>query len=722
MAHALETDPINKLEETLQCTVCLEPLKDPRTLPCFHSFCKDCLEDVVKTCRDKAPRGRPVREFPCPYCREMFTLDPDKNVADMRKNHFICNMVNATAVLNRDRKFGVPCSHNCSQSYSVARCVTCEKFLCRECLTDHNKYRGHTGHSVLTMEELSKPENRKKINDKMYCNEHQGKKLKVYCETCDQLICKDCMDFKHVKENHSCFLVKDVANKYKELLTSNNKIMNEVLAKNIYSLQKLLRTTEGLERDAEYAKTKITQRKEFILKNVVEMLDQKTKTLFNKVENVRANTRTKLDKQTKETKEYVENLQRSVHLSNKLLEQGTDEEILSSQKIILENANNLRKRLADLNKTIPVSEFNYTPRDNKEPLHKGFMRELETCLGEVNEKNPQTEHPAITKIPADFEFEKKILVTGIPEGVTENQVYIHFQKKKNGGGEIERFTLISGRKAIIAFADPEVATAVANKKHIIYGNALEVKLLPADTKSRMETSQLRNISTEKEARTILVSGLPGDVTESSVHIHFQKKKNRGGEIEEITLLPGGKAFVVFEDPEVAKMVVEREQIFKGNLLKVNLVEKETFEDNVEKLTTDESSRGKEARTITVFGLPEDATEKGLHIHFQRKKNGGGEIEEVTLLPGGKAMVVFEDPEAATTVVNTEQIFKGNVFKVKGKGKSTLNKAAEKLPEYETSGGKEARTITVFGLPEDATEKRSFHSFSKKEKWSGKNGC
>ncbi len=203
MARALAADPISQLEENLECTVCLEVLRDPRTLPCWHSFCKDCLEGVVKTCRDKAHRDRPIREIPCPNCRTTFTLDPDKHVADMPRNHFICNLVKATAVL--DRGTGVPCSHNCSQSYSVARCVTCEKFLCRECLTGHNNYRGNNGHSVLTMEELSKPENRKKINDKMYCNEHSGMILKVYCETCDKLICRDCMDFNHLKQGHSCF-------------------------------------------------------------------------------------------------------------------------------------------------------------------------------------------------------------------------------------------------------------------------------------------------------------------------------------------------------------------------------------------------------------------------------------------------------------------------------------------------------------------------------------
>jgi hypothetical protein len=52
MARALETDPINQLEENLQCTVCLEVLTDPRTLPCFHSFCKVCLERIVETLRN----------------------------------------------------------------------------------------------------------------------------------------------------------------------------------------------------------------------------------------------------------------------------------------------------------------------------------------------------------------------------------------------------------------------------------------------------------------------------------------------------------------------------------------------------------------------------------------------------------------------------------------------------------------------------------------------
>ena len=389
MACALEIDPINQIEENLECSVCLERLNDPRTLPCWHSFCKVCLEGFVKTCRDKAPRDRPIREIPCPNCRTTFVLDPDKQVADMPRNHFIWNMVQAMAVLDRGTR--VPCSHNCTESYSVARCVTCEKFLCRECLTGHNSYRGHNGHSVLTMEELSKPENRKEIKDKMHCNEHPGKKLKVYCETCDRLICKDCMDFKHVKPSHSCFLVKDVANNYKELLDSNNKVMKDALTEGNAFIHQLTCETERIDHEAENIKSQIAQKKEFVAKQVNEMLEKKAETLMKKVDEIHKGKQEKLERQTEETKSYVENIKTSVQLSEKLVDQGTEEEIISSQKMMLDNANNLlTKREEYFKAPVPFAKLNYTGLPNrviKEAISKEILRGLENSLGEVNEES-----------------------------------------------------------------------------------------------------------------------------------------------------------------------------------------------------------------------------------------------------------------------------------------------------------------------------------------------
>ena len=69
----------------------------------------------------------------------------------------------------------------------------------------------------------------------------------------------------------------------------------------------------------------------------------------------------------------------------------------------------------------------------------------------------------------------------------------------------------------------------------------------------------------------------------------------------------------------------------------------------EKLRNKEGNKGKEARQILVSGFHKDATENNIYIHFQKKKNGGGEVEKVELKGEGKAIVTFEDPEGALTL-------------------------------------------------------------------------
>ena len=39
----------SRMEEELTCPVCLELYADPLMLPCSHSLCKKCLEDIVQS-------------------------------------------------------------------------------------------------------------------------------------------------------------------------------------------------------------------------------------------------------------------------------------------------------------------------------------------------------------------------------------------------------------------------------------------------------------------------------------------------------------------------------------------------------------------------------------------------------------------------------------------------------------------------------------------------
>ena len=46
--------------------------------------------------------------------------------------------------------------------------------------------------------------------------------------------------------------------------------------------------------------------------------------------------------------------------------------------------------------------------------------------------------------------------------------------------------------------------------------------------------------------------------------------------------------------------------------------------------------------MQVSDIPEGVTKNDLHVYFQKRKNGGGEVKRVTLLAKGHALVVFDD--------------------------------------------------------------------------------
>ena len=345
MGAALDHSPVDQMETYLTCSICLETLQDPRTLPCFHSFCVGCLEKFVKGQREKA-EGKVIEVFNCPECRTQFELKDGQQVADMRRNHFICNMLEVLTIQRQPKQ--MPCNSCERKAPVVSRCMECKQYLCRECLTIHEKWPAFKKHTVFTMEELGNPENQNKPREKSTCEKHKNETLEYYCEKCKKLACIHCLLLEHDKEGHSYLSTEEVAKKKRELLKSSSSFLNDQLKEGNDALKHIEHVLQELEKNAEKAKDQIGEQRESILKafterqksklNVfTEKVKEKAKVKTNEVDSAYRITHEFLGKQETDMKVYVEKVKSSTVLSNNLLEKGTREEIISYQNEIEKN-------------------------------------------------------------------------------------------------------------------------------------------------------------------------------------------------------------------------------------------------------------------------------------------------------------------------------------------------------------------------------------------------
>uniref|UniRef100_A0A336MVK6 RING-type E3 ubiquitin transferase n=1 Tax=Culicoides sonorensis TaxID=179676 RepID=A0A336MVK6_CULSO len=78
---------VSKLNELLECSVCLNTLDiSSKVLPCQHTFCKKCLQEIVDS----------RKELRCPECRVLVTVSVDELPPNVLLTRILEGMKNAT--------------------------------------------------------------------------------------------------------------------------------------------------------------------------------------------------------------------------------------------------------------------------------------------------------------------------------------------------------------------------------------------------------------------------------------------------------------------------------------------------------------------------------------------------------------------------------------------------------------------------------------------------
>lgn len=194
-----EKQKVGDITEVLTCTICLEIFKNPKYLPCLHTFCDTCLVTYITFWIEKG-KGSKIE---CPVCRIEVKAPSENCTAEnwtkkLPENFLLAGLVENKKI-TRAEKLCMLCDRSGSKSIPKATviCLQCTDALCDTCGKNHNFNKASKDHDIKPIgrfsEELLFPAFRNS------CEIHRDETLKLYCVDHKVPCCCVCVSIKHRK-------------------------------------------------------------------------------------------------------------------------------------------------------------------------------------------------------------------------------------------------------------------------------------------------------------------------------------------------------------------------------------------------------------------------------------------------------------------------------------------------------------------------------------------
>ncbi|XP_068726334.1 E3 ubiquitin-protein ligase TRIM71-like [Montipora capricornis] len=185
------------LKKEAQCPLCIETVKNPKTLPCLHSFCLGCLDRHATFARRqlKATTKYPV-------CQTSFQI-PETDTFENLPSSFHLNRLVDVLALEDGSAQSQRCNSCDENNTATCYCFVCQDFLCASCFEAHQRLKASRGHRNVLMEKLQAQDVQELIHRPVMCSQqyHEDQPLEFYCEDCKVLICHKCTVVSH--DRHS---------------------------------------------------------------------------------------------------------------------------------------------------------------------------------------------------------------------------------------------------------------------------------------------------------------------------------------------------------------------------------------------------------------------------------------------------------------------------------------------------------------------------------------
>ncbi|PSN43409.1 hypothetical protein C0J52_02627 [Blattella germanica] len=309
------------------CGLCEQAFCEPRVLPCLHSFCSACLQQLHVTDAGEKPLRSEVRNPTRASQEGSQTVSRDALVADSSS--------------------GSGYESDCGGGAGVLPCPTCGArnplpaggiealppdyvvqhrmvlaSLNQESTSAHARQRGTAGHEVLGMRE-ARQRGITQVRRQAMCPTHPDLELQLFCVPCGQVACRECCHLEH--KGHNC----DPAPRAARALTRNLKDGLERARPLAEEAVVGLDSMRHLERKIQTRCEEVTKEVDRYIDSYIEALEEHRRSLHRQVREAGGTKLRRVRSCQRDLERCAEDTRAAIGFAEDLLAEASDIELLS---------------------------------------------------------------------------------------------------------------------------------------------------------------------------------------------------------------------------------------------------------------------------------------------------------------------------------------------------------------------------------------------------------